>query len=173
MKRIAKLMVLCLVSTVLLFSCGGASKEKKVEDFINKLLAVETYNNISNLDNVQSDDDMKKLVDDLKNTFGSYFTDKVFEEFNADRVSLLYIEVLKDTKNITDIKLNKVSEKKNEGYTHMQYEVTYKLELKDKTVDMKDTLAFKVLDDKENLIDMFDVLGNSSIFDQYGKLINS
>ena len=71
---------------------------------------------------------------------------------------------------VTDINFTKTSETQNDGYIHFEYEVSYKLERNDETVDMKDYMSFNVLDEKGYKIKNVSIVDKtSSIFKEFKK----
>ena len=66
----------------------------------------------------------------------------------ANRIFTRYSSVISEASAVTDINFTKTSETENDGYIHFEYEVSYKIELNGETVDMKDYMAFNVLDEK-------------------------
>ena len=93
----------------------------------------------------------------------------------ANRILYFYYTVINENnvKNITDIKIVKTKESENDTYTnyefiHYEYEVSYKLKLDDKSIDMTDYMIFKVMKDNTSIIDEVSILKEeSSIFSEY------
>ena len=102
----------------------------------------DTYKDISSLE------ESGRFIEDCKSIFGEYITDDAFDLLMANRIFTRYSSVISEASAVTDINFTKTSETENDGYIHFEYEVSYKLELNGETVDMKDYMAFNVLDEK-------------------------
>ena len=180
MKKNIKIILLMGLSLFLLIGCGAKEQEKTIDNFINKLLSVKTYEGFTFL-NSDSEDigeaqaDLDKYAEDSKANFGEYFTENGFDTLMSNRIPYFYYAVINENnvKDITDIKIVKTKEAENDTYTnyefiHYEYEVSYKLKSDDKSIDMIDYLVFKVMKDNTSIIDeVYMVNEKSSIFNEY------
>lgn len=73
----------------------------------------------------------------------------------ANRVANFYYNVINgnNIKDITYIKIVKNKETENDTYTYYEYEVSYKLKLDDKSIDMTDYIVFKLMKYNTYIID--------------------
>ena len=142
MKKLIKYLVVCIITMGLLVGCSNSSKEKNVESFINKIVSYDTYKNMASVEEIG------EFIEDCKTTFSEYLTDDAFDLLMANRIFSKYSGVISKSNGVTDISFTKTSETQNNGYIHFEYEVSYKLERNDETIDMKDYMAFNVLDEK-------------------------
>ena len=159
MRKTIKYLLLCIVTIGVLVGCSNSSKEENVESFIKKLVSYNTYNNMASIE------EAGQLIEDYKSRFGEYLTEDAFDLLMANRIFSKYSAVISDASGVTDINIIKTSETQNDGYIHFEYEVSYKLERDGETVDMKDYMAFNVLDEKGYKIEKVSILDKtSSIF---------
>lgn len=159
MKKLIKYLVVCIITMGLLVGCSNSSKEKNVESFINKIVSYDTYKNMASVEEIG------EFIEDCKTTFSEYLTDDAFDLLMANRIFSKYSGVISKSNGVTDISFTKTSETQNNGYIHFEYEVSYKLERNDETIDMKDYMAFNVLDEKGYKIEMVSISEKtSSIF---------
>lgn len=164
MKKIIKYLVLCIITMGLLVGCSDSLKEKNVESFIKKIVSYNTYKNMASVE------ENGQFIEECKTTFGEYLTDDAFNLLMANRIFSKYSGVISKANGVTDISFTKTSEAQNDGYIHFEYEVSYKLEYDDETVDMKDYMAFNVLDEKGYKIEKVSILDKtSSIFEKLKK----
>ncbi|MCR1952304.1 hypothetical protein NSA50_14830 [Clostridium sp. DSM 100503] len=169
MKNFIKIILLMGISLLLLIGCNSKEQEKTVDNFINKLLSVKTYESIT------FGEDLDKYAEESKANFGEYFTENGFDTLMTNRILHFYYTVINENniKDITDIKIVKTKESENDTYTnyefiHYEYEVSYKLETDDKSIDMTDYMVFKVMKDNTSIIDEVSILKEkSSIFTKY------
>lgn len=172
MKNFIKIILLMGISLLLLIGCNSKEQEKIIDNFINKLLSVKTYEGIT------FGEDLDKYAEDSKANFGEYFTENGFDTLMANRILHFYYTVINENnvKDITDIKIVKTKESENDTYTnyefiHYEYEVSYKLKSDDKSIDMTDYMVFKVMKDNTSIIEEVSILKEkSSIFSE---LLNS
>lgn len=172
MKNFIKIILLMGISLLLLIGCNSKEQEKTIDNFINKLLSVKTYEGIT------FGEDLDKYAEDSKANFGEYFTENGFDTLMANRILHFYYTVINENnvKDITDIKIVKTKESENDTYTnyefiHYEYEVSYKLKSDDKSIDMTDYMVFKVMKDNTSIIEEVSILKEkSSIFSE---LLNS
>lgn len=168
MKNIIKIMLLIGISTLLLIGCSSAKEEKVIDNFINKLISAPTYENITNSEN--SDE----FVDEAKTIFEEYLSEDAFNTIMKNRTPYIYYTVIKNNNIIdtSDIKIEKTKETKNDDYTHYEYEVSYKLESDNKSIDMTDYMVFKVMNDNSSIIDEVYVSDKtSSIFSEFKTIV--
>lgn len=159
MRKTIKYLLLCIVAIGLLVGCNDSLKEKNVESFINKIVSYDTCKNMASVE------DAGEFIEECKTTFGEYLTDEAFDLLMANRVFSKYSGIISKANGVTDISFTKTSETQNDGYIHFEYEVSYKLERNGETIDMKDYMAFNVLDEKEYKIEMVSISEKtSSIF---------
>ena len=164
MRKTIKYLLLCIVTIGVLVGCSNSSKEENVESFIKKLVSYNTYNNMASIE------EAGQLIEDYKSRFGEYLTEDAFDLLMANRIFSKYSAVISDASGVTDINITKTSETQNDGYIHFEYEVSYKLERDGETVDMKDYMAFNVLDEKGYKIEKVSILDKtSSIFKEFKK----
>ena len=164
MRKTIKYLLLCIVTIGVLVGCSNSSKEENVESFIKKLVSYNTYNNMASIE------EAGQLIEDYKSRFGEYLTEDAFDLLMANRIFSKYSAVISDASGVTDINIIKTSETQNDGYIHFEYEVSYKLERDGETVDMKDYMAFNVLDEKGYKIEKVSILDKtSSIFKEFKK----
>lgn len=169
MKNFIKIILLMGISLILLIGCSSKEQEKNIDNFINKLLSVKTYEGIT------FGEDLDKYTEESKANFGEYFTENGFDTLMANRILYFYYTVINENnvKDITDIKIVKTKESENDTYTnyefiHYEYEVSYKLKLDDKSIDMTDYMIFKVMKYNTSIIDEVSILKEeSSIFSEY------
>ena len=168
MKRFIKIILLMGISLVLLMGCSSAKGEKTIDNFINKLISIKTYEGVTFGEN--SD----KYVEESKASFGEYLTDEAFDTLMANRIPNFYYTVINknNVDDITDIIIVKSKETKNDTYTHYEYEVSYKLKAGDQSLDMTDYMVFKIMDDNNSVIDEVHVLDEkSSIFSEFKSIV--
>lgn len=159
MRKVVKYLILLIVSTVLLTGCSNNNKEENVESFIEKLVSYNTYESIGSLE------DNDKFIEGCKLAFEGYLSDEAFNSLMSNRTFSIYSKVMSEAKGVTDINITKISETQNEGYIHLEYEVAYKLEFDDETIDMKDYMAFNILDKNLDKIEKVSISEKtSSIF---------
>ena len=164
MRKIIKYLLLCIVAIGVLVGCSNSSKEENVESFIKKLVSYDTYNNMASIE------EAGQLIEDYKSRFGEYLTEDAFDLLMANRIFSKYSAVISDASGVTDINITKTSETQNDGYIHVEYEVSYKLERDGEVVDMNDYMAFNVLDEKGYKIEKVSILDKtSSIFKEFKK----
>lgn len=169
MKNFIKIILLMGISLLLLIGCNSKEQEKTIDNFINKLLSVKTYESIT------FGEDLDKYAEESKANFGEYFTENGFDTLMTNRILHFYYTVINENnvKDITDIKIVKTKESENDTYTnyefiHYEYEVSYKLKTDDKSIDMTDYMVFKVMKDNTSIIDEVSILKEkSSIFTEY------
>lgn len=169
MKKIIKMILIMGISLFLLIGCGSKEQEKTIDNFINKLLSVKTY------EGVIFEEDLNKYEEESKVNFGEYFTENGFDTLMSNRIPYFYYTVINENnvKDITDIKIVKTKESENDTYTnyefiHYEYEVSYKLKSDDKSIDMTDYMVFKVMKDNISIIDEVNIFNEkSSIFIEY------
>lgn len=164
MKKFIKIILLMGISVVLLMGCSSVKGEKTIDNFINKLISVKTY------EGVTFGEDPDKYVEETKASFGEYLTDNAFDTFVANRIPNFYSTVINknNVDDITDIKIVKSKETENDTYTHYEYEVSYKLNAGDQSLDMTDYMVFKIMNDNNSVIDEVHVLDKtSSIFSEF------
>lgn len=164
MKRFIKIILLMGISLVLLIGCSSAKGEKTIDNFINKLISVKTY------EGVTFGEDPEKYVEESKVSFGEYLTDDAFDTLIANRIPNFYYTVINknNINETTDIKIVKSKETENDTYTHYEYEVSYKLKAADKEIDMTDYMVFKIMKDNNSVIDEVHVIDKtSSIFSEF------
>lgn len=157
------------VSLFLIIGCSSKEQEKTIDNFINKLLSVKTYEGIT------LGEDLDKYEEESKVNFGEYFTENGFDTLMANSIIHFYYTVTNENnvKDITDIKIVKTKESENDTYKnyefiHYEYEVSYKLKLDDKSIDMTDYMVFKVMKDNTSIIDEVSILKEkSSIFNEF------
>ena len=178
MKKVIKIILLMGLSLFLLIGCGAKEQEKTIDNFINKLLSVKTYEGVTFLADEDIDELKVGLVEysseELKENFGEYFAENEFNT-SANTTIPFYYTVINENnvKDITDIKIVKTKESENDAYTnyefiHYEYEVSYKLKSDDKSIDMTDYLVFKVMKSNTSIIDeVYMVNEKSSIFNEY------
>ena len=164
MKRFIKGILLMGILLILLIGCTSEKEDKTIDNLINKLISAKTYENIT------SNDDADKFIEESKAIFGEYLTDDAFDTLMADRIPYFYYTVINKNgiKDTTDIKIVKSKEIPNDTYTHYEYEVSYKLNAEDKSIDMTDYMVFKVMKDNSSIIDEVHVSDKtSSIFSEF------
>lgn len=179
MKNIIKIILLMGISTLLLIGCSSAKEEKVIDNFINKLISVKTYESFTFLDNEHKDVEeskasLEKYGEDSKASFGEYLTEDAFNTLMGNRVPYFYYTVINENnvKDITDIKIEKTKETENDTYIHYEYEVSYKLKSDDKSIDMTDYMVFKVMNDNTSIIDEVYVSDKtSSIFSEFKEIV--
>ena len=175
-------------SLLLLIGCASKKPEKTIDNFINKLLSVKTYEGITFLEDEDKDEEMSgeigieesdesldKYVEELKVNFVEYFTEDGFDNAMSNLIPHLYYSVInKDNINaITDIKIKKTKESENDAYKnyefiHYEYEISYKLKSDDKSIDMKDYMIFKVMKNNPSVIEEVSIVKEkSSIFNEF------
>lgn len=159
MRKRIKYLFLCIVVIGLLVGCSNSSKEQNVESFIKKMVSYDTYKDIASVE------ESGQFIEDYKSIFGEYLTEDAFDLLMANRVFTRYSSVISEASNVTDINFTKTSETENDGYIHFEYEVSYKIERNGETIDMKDYMAFNVLDEKGYKIERISISDKtSSIF---------
>lgn len=164
MKKLIKIISFMLISLTLLVGCSSTKEEKAIDNFINKLISVKTYEGVTFSENPE------KYIEESKASFGEYLTDEAFDTLMANRIPDLYYTVINknNVDDITDVKIVKVKETPNETYTNYEYEVSYKLKAGDQSLDMIDYMVFKVNTENNSVIDEVYILDNkSSIFTQF------
>ena len=164
MKNFIKIILLMGISLILLIGCSSKEQEKNIDNFINKLLSVKTYEGIT------FGEDLDKYTEESKANFGECFTENGFDTLMANRILYFYYTVINknNVKDITDIKIEKTKETKNDTYIHYEYKVSYKLKSDDKSIDMTDYMSFKLMKDNTSIIDEVYILDKtSSIFSEY------
>lgn len=152
------------ISLLLLIGCSSKKQEETIDNFINKLISVKTYEKFTFLEDEHKDEE------DSKASFGEYLTEDAFNTLMANRVPYFYYTVINknNVKDITDIKIEKTKETKNDTYIHYEYKVSYKLKSDDKSIDMTDYMSFKLMKDNTSIIDEVYILDKtSSIFSEY------
>lgn len=167
MKNFIKIILLMGVSSLLLIGCNSKKSEKTIDNFINTLISAKTYESIA------SSDDSAKFMDESGKIFKEYLTEDALNTLMLNRIPYFYYTVIKNNNinDTTDLKIVKTKETEEEKYTHYEYEVSYKLESDDKTIDMKDYMAFKVINDNTTVInDVYVSDKTSSIFSEYKAL---
>lgn len=182
MKNFTKIILLMGTSLLLLIGCGSKEQEKTIDNFINKLLSVKTYESITFLDDEDKDIDIEeskesldKYVEELKVNFGEYFTENGFDNAMSNLIPHLYYTVINknNINDITDIKIIKTKESENDTYKnyefiHYEYEVSYTLKSDDKSIDMTDYIVFKVMKKDTSIIDEVSIVKEkSSIFTEF------
>lgn len=175
MKNFIKLILLMGISLLLLIGCSSKEQEKTIDNFINKLISVKTYEGVTFWDNEDKDVEeskasLDKYEEESKASFGEYLTEDAFNTLMANRIPYFYYAVINDNniKDITDINIVKNKETENDTYIHYEYEVSYKLKSDDKSIDMTDYMFFKVVKDNTSIIDEVYVLDKtSSIFSEH------
>lgn len=167
MKKIIKIILIMGISLFLIIGCSSKEQEKTIDNFINKLLSVKTYEGIT------FGEDLDKYAEESKANFGEYFTENGFDTLMANRILHFYYTVINENnvKDITDIKIVKTKESENDTYTnyefiHYEYEVSYKLKSDDKSIDMTDYMIFKVMKDNTSIIDEVYLNKESSIYNE-------
>ena len=169
MRNFTKILLLMGISLLLLTGCSSTKEEKNIDNFINELISTKTYENIT------SSDDPEKFVDESKEIFKDYLTEDAFDTLMANRIPYIYYTVINKNgiTDTTDIKIVKTKESENDTYKnyefiHYEYEVSYKLKLDDKSIDMTDYMVFKVMKDNTSIIDEVSIFKEkSSIFIEY------
>lgn len=164
MRNFTKILLLMGISLLLLTGCSSTKEEKTIDNFINKLISTKTYENIT------SSDDPEKFVDESKEIFKDYLTEDAFDTLMANRIPYIYYTVINKNgiTDTTDIKIVKTKETKNDTYTHYEYEVSYKLETSDNSLEMIDHMIFKVMKDNSSIISEVNISDKtSSIFTEY------
>ena len=164
MKNFIKIVLFMGISLLLLVGCSSKEQEKTIDNFINKLISVETY------EGVTFGEDADKYIEASKASFGEYLTEDAFNTLMTNRIPNFYYTVINENKvnDITDIKMVKNKETETDTYIHYEYEVSYKLKSDDKSIDMTDYMVFKVMKDNTSIIDEVYVLDKtSSIFSEY------
>lgn len=156
MRKIIKYLVLCIITIGVLVGCSNSSKEQNVESFINKIVSYYTYENMTTIE------EGSQFIEECKTIFGEYLTDGAFDLLMANRMFSKYSKVISKANGVTDIGFTKTSETQNDGYIHFEYEVSYKLERNGETVDMKDYMAFNVVDEKGYKIEMVSISDKTS-----------
>ena len=175
MKNFIKTILLMGISLLLLIGCSSKKQEETIDNFINKLISVKTYEKFTFLDDEHKDEEdskasLEKYEEDSKASFGEYLTEDAFNTLMANRVPYFYYTVINknNVKDITDIKIEKTKETKNDTYIHYEYKVSYKLKSDDKSIDMTDYMSFKLMKDNTSIIDEVYILDKtSSIFSEY------
>ena len=66
MKNFIKIILLMDISLLLLIGCSSKEQEKTIDNFINKLLSVKTY------EDVTFGEDLDKYEEESKTNFGEY-----------------------------------------------------------------------------------------------------
>ena len=185
MKKIFKIILLMGISLLLIIGCSSKEGEKTIDNFINKLLSVKTYEGVTFLADEDIDELKVGLVEysseELKENFGEYFPENGFDTSMAIKIPSLYYTVINknNIKDITDIKIVKTKESENDTYKNCEfinyeYEVSYKLKADDKTIDMTDYMVFKVMKNNTSIIDeVYMVIEKSSIFTEFFNIRNS
>lgn len=164
MKNFIKIILLMGISLLLLIGCSSKEEEKTIDNFMNKLISIKTYEGIIFGENTD------EYVEESKAIFGEYLTEEAFNTLMANRIPNFYYTVINgnNVKDITDIKIVKNKETENDTYIYYEYEVSYKLKSDDKSIDMTDYMVFKVMKDNTYIIDEVYVLDKtSSIFSEY------
>ena len=182
MKNFTKIILLMGISLLLLIGCGSKKQDKTVDNFINKLLSVKTYEDITYLDDEdkeidKSKENLDKYEDDLKTIFQKYFTEDGFE--NTILIPHLYYTVINknNINDITDLKIVKTKESENDAlkdyeFINYEYTVSYKLKSDDKSIDMTDYLIVKVMNNT-SLIDEVSIdKEKSNIFTEFNNSRN-
>ena len=183
MKNFIKIILLMGISLLLLIGCSSKEQEKTIDNFINKLLSVKTYEGITYLDDEnedieESEASLDKYIEELKANLGEYFTENGFD--NSILIPHLYYTVINknNIKDITDIKIVKTKESENDTYKnyefiYYEYEVSYKLKSDDKSMDMTDYMSFRVMKDNLSIIDEANIFKEkSSIFTEFNNSRN-
>ncbi len=163
MKYFIKIILLIGISLLLLIGCSSTKQEKTIDNFINKLISVKTYENITS-------SEADKFIDESKAIFEEDLTEDAFSTLMSNRIPYIYYTVINKNgiNDTTDIKIVKTKETKNDKYTHYEYKVSYKLKSGDKSIDMTDYMVFKVMKDNTSIIDEVYVLDKtSSIFSEH------
>ena len=179
MKNFLKIILLMGISLLSLIGCSSKEQEKTIDNFINKLLSVKTYEGVT----FSADKDIDELKvglvqyssEELKENFGEYFSEDGFDNSISILVPTLYYTVINENnvKDIRDIKIVNTKESENNTYKnyefiHYEYEVSYKLKIDDKSIDMKDYMIFKVMKNNTSIIDEVSIVKEkSSIFTEF------
>jgi hypothetical protein len=181
MKNFIKIILLIGTSLLLLIGCGSKEQEKTIDNFINKLLSVKTYEGVTFLDDENEDIDELKVglveysSEELKENFREYFTENGFDDLMSNSIPYLYYTVINknNINDITDIEIVKTKESENDTYKnyefiHYEYEVSYKLKADDKSIDMTDYMVLKVMKNNTSIIDEVSIVKEkSSIFTEF------
>ncbi len=164
MKKFIKIILLMGISLFLLIGCSSKGEEKAIDSFINKLISLNTYEDIKIGENTE--ENVKKL----KSNFGEYLTEGAFNTLIANRIPNFYYAVINENNinDISDIKIVKAKETDTDTYTNYEYEVSYKLKSDTKTIDMIDYMVFKIMKDNTSIIsEVYIIDKTSSIFSEY------
>lgn len=180
MKNSIKIILLISVSLLLLIGCSSKKQEKVIDNVINNLLSVKTYEGFTFWGNESEDVDIEeeqknwdKYEEDLKASFGEYFTEDGLDTLMSNLGFYSIVIKENNVKDITDIKIVKTKESENNTYEnyefiYYEYEVSYKLKLDDKSIDMTDYMSFRVMKNNSSLIDEVNIdREKSSIFSEY------
>lgn len=188
MKNFTKIILLMTTSLFLLMGCGSKKPEKTIDNFINKLLSVKTYEGITFFEDEDKDEEMSneigieesnesldKYVEEIKENFGEYFTEDGFDNTMSNLIPHIYYTVINknNINEITDIKIKKIKESENDTYKnlefiHYEYEISYKLKSDDKSIDMTDYMIFKVMKSNPSAIEEASIdKEKSSIFNEF------
>lgn len=185
MKNSIKIILLISTSLLLLIGCGAKEEKKTIDNFINKLLSVKTYESFTFWDDLDSELEdtsaiplglstspaLEKYAEDSKAIFEEYFPeDEWLNVLTRNKLPYVYYAVIhyNNVKDITDIKIVKNKETEYLTYTHYEYEVSYKLKLDNKSIDMTDYMEFKIMKDNPSIIKGLSILDEtSSIFSEY------
>ena len=168
MRNLIKIILLTGISSLLLIGCSSKKSNENVDNFINTLISAKTYEN-ANFSN-----DSTKFVDELTEIFGDYLTEDGLSTLVTNRIPSFYYSVIEKNNIIDteDIKIIKTKEKKEDNFISYEYEISYKLKSDNKSIDMKDYMAFKVMKDKPNLInEVYVSEKKSSIFSEFKSLV--
>lgn len=179
MRNFEKIILIMGISLLILIGCASKKPEKTIDNFMNKLLSVETYEGVT----VLADEDIDELKvglveyssEELKENFGEYFTEDGFDNTMSNLIPYLYYTVINKNNidDITDIKINKTKESENDTYKnyefiHYEYEISYKLKSDDKSIDMTDYMIFKVMKNNSSVIEEASIVKEkSSIFNEF------
>lgn len=167
MKIFIKVILLMCISSLLLIGCSSKKSDKTVDNFINTLLSSKPYENITS-------DDSTKFTDESSKIFQEYLTDDALNTLMSNRIPYIYYIVINNNsiKDITGIEIVKTKEKEEDKYFHYEYKVSYKLKSDDKSIDMTDYMAFKIMKDNPNIINEVYVSDKtSSIFGEFKTIV--
>lgn len=168
MKKFIKIILMTCISSLLLIGCSSKKSDENVDNFINTLISAKTY------ENIDFSSDFNNSIDESTKIFGEYLTEDGLGTLIANRIPSLYYNVIAKNTIIDteDIKIVKTKEKKEDNFISYEYEVSYKLKSDNKSIDMKDYMAFKVMKDKPNLInEVYVSEKKSSIFSEFKSIV--
>jgi hypothetical protein len=166
-------LAILLVFMFALIGCSNtkdvSSKDSNAKEFTTKLISPTTYEKIT-YDNIE----LNKYTAECKSAFGKYFTENGFGTLMANRVPTWYQSVIKynNLNEVKDIKIIETANEEKNDYTYLSYEVSYILQGKEKSIQMKDYLVFKIVKEKNKyLINEFSTVnGKSSVVEEFKKV---